>query len=75
MRVAPMTTYRLYLLDYADKIQSLRMMELPDDAAALLEAGDLLRGTSGGIEIWAGERIVGRVSTERKSCAIRLDPE
>jgi|SoiMethySBSTD1v2_1073268.scaffolds.fasta_scaffold16375_5 hypothetical protein len=64
-----MTTYRIYLLDYADKIQSLRIMELPDDPAALLEAGNLLResGTSGGIEIWAGKRIVGRISTERKS--------
>ena len=64
-----MTTYRLYLLDYADKIQSVRIIEVPDDAAALLEAGDLLRGsgTSGGIEIWAGERIVARISTERKS--------
>ena len=64
-----MTTYRIYLLDYADKIQSLRTMELPDDPAALLEAGNLLResGPSGGIEIGAGERIVGRISTERKS--------
>lgn len=64
-----MTTYRIYLVDHADKIQSVRIMDLANDAVALLEAGSLLweNRTSGGTEIWAGERIVGRVSAERKS--------
>ena len=64
-----MTTYRIYLVDHADKTQSIHIMDLTSDAVALLEAGSLLREnrTGGSTEIWAGERIVGRISAERKS--------
>jgi hypothetical protein len=56
-----MTTYRVYLLDDAGNIRSVRMMELADDAVALVEACVLLResGTSGVAEVRDGDRIVG----------------
>ncbi|HTW72264.1 MAG TPA: hypothetical protein VME47_20445 [Acetobacteraceae bacterium] len=56
-----MSEYRIYLLDDADRTCDYRVIRCEDDAEAMTAAADLQRGIAG-VEVWAGTRMVRRLS-------------
>ncbi len=58
-----MTEYRIYVLTPQERIDETRQGCFPDDAAALAQA-EALRRDGYAAEVWAGERLVGRVGGE-----------
>jgi len=53
--------YRIYLLDAADRTCDYRVIRCVDDVEAMTVATDLRRGRAGS-EVWAGTRMVQRLS-------------
>lgn len=62
-----MSEYRIYLLDAADRTCDYRVIRCEDDIEAMTAAADLQRGLAG-VEVWAGTRMVQRLS--RKESAL-----
>jgi hypothetical protein len=55
-----MATYRVYYLDESGHIDVGRSIECETDSDAMEAARDLLEGFAG-IEVWRGERPIGRI--------------
>ena len=55
-----MTQYRIYILTPQERIDEAREGIFPNDTAALAEAMQMRRDNFAA-EVWAGERLVGRV--------------
>jgi hypothetical protein len=62
-RAPAVTDYRYYLLNNQNKIQGVETVECDNDTDALLKGSALLETRNGyaAIEIWSGQRIIGRV--------------
>lgn len=60
-----MTDYRVYILNDKGHIQSDTLIESADDAQAI-EAAKKIRGARN-VELWDGERLVGRFKTAPSS--------
>lgn len=58
-----MNSYRLYVLSPQERVADAREVQLPDDNTALAQA-DALRQDNYAVEVWVGERLVGRVGGE-----------
>jgi hypothetical protein len=58
-----MNSYRLYVLSPQERIADAREAEFPDDDTALAQAGEMRRDAYA-VEVWTGERLVGRVGGE-----------
>lgn len=58
-----MNQYRLYVLNPEELVAATREAQFPDDISALKEAVDL-RADQFAVEVWMGERLVGRVGAE-----------
>lgn len=58
-RAAPSSPYRMYFLNEEDRIVGVEVVMCDTDEAALRRAADAL-GQHAGIEVWCGERKIGR---------------
>lgn len=58
-----MNSYRLYALSPQERIADAREAQFPSDDAALAQA-DEMRNDHYAVEVWTGERLVGRVGGE-----------
>jgi hypothetical protein len=58
-----MNSYRLYVLSPQERVADAREAQFPDDNTALAQA-DALRQDNYAVEVWVGERLVGRVGGE-----------
>ena len=56
-----MGEYRIYLLDAAERTCDYRVIRCEDDIEAVTAAADLQCGLAG-VEVWAGTRMVQRLS-------------
>ncbi|HUN44242.1 MAG TPA: hypothetical protein VMU81_28455 [Acetobacteraceae bacterium] len=61
-----MSEYRIYLLDAADRTCDYRVIRCQDDIEAMSAAADLQCGLAG-IEVWAGTRMVQRLSLKESA--------
>jgi hypothetical protein len=61
-----MTSYRLYCLDGAGRIDLAEWIEAEDDAKALARARDLKNGALR-CEVWRGNRLVGSLAQDQLS--------
>lgn len=55
-----MATYRAYLIDEADHIQSARVIDAESDSDALAQAKQWVDGCD--VEVWKGNQMVARLS-------------
>lgn len=62
--MARMAEYRAYLVGNDDHFENVRVLDYPDDAAAIAEAKKLLDGAD--IELWQLGRMVIRLEHEKK---------
>jgi len=60
-----MSEYRIYLLDAADRTCDYRVIRCQDDTEALTAAADLQCDLAG-VEVWAGTRMVQRLSPKER---------
>lgn len=58
-----MTSYRLYVLNPQERIASALEEQFVDDARALAQAR-AVRDDNYAVEVWSGERLVGRIGGE-----------
>lgn len=58
-----MNQYRLYVLNPEEHVAATREAQFPDDISALKEAVDI-RADQFAVEVWTGERLVGRIGAE-----------
>ncbi len=58
-----MNSYRLYVLSPQERISNACEAQFPDDQAALAQA-DELRKDAYAVEVWKGERLIGRLGGE-----------
>lgn len=58
-----MSLYRLYILTRQDRVSDERQRVYDDDKAALAD-GARLRRSAYAVEVWEGERLVGRLGGE-----------
>ncbi|WP_421930579.1 hypothetical protein [Phenylobacterium sp.] len=58
-----MKQYRLYVLNPEERVAATREAPFPDDITALKEATEM-RADQYAVEVWMGERLVGRVGGE-----------
>ena len=58
-----MKQYRLYVLNPEERVSATREAPFPDDISALREATEI-RADQFAVEVWLGERLVGRIGAE-----------
>jgi len=58
-----MNSYRLYVLGPQEHVLDARELQFSDDEAALAQA-KALREDNYAVEVWAGERLLGRLGAE-----------
>lgn len=58
-----MTTYRVYVLNHQERVADTRERSYADDREALA-AAETARNGHYAVEVWAGQRLVGRLGGE-----------